>query len=123
MYSDSIKHRAIIHYKYFLKNIRTVASIYNVGKSTLCRWLQKEGLKVNRKARTTKIAKIQHFISTKLESNPFLTTYNLSKLVKRELNVSVSNTTCWRTLVKSNFSRKRTRAQVRKVDTNFQIRI
>ncbi len=120
MYSDSIKYRAIIHYKYFLKNIRTVASIYNIGKSTLCRWLQKEGIKTNRKVRTNKIAEIQHFVSTKLNSNPFLSTYDLSKMVKRELNVSVSNTTCWRALMKSNFSRKRTRAQVRKADTNIK---
>ena len=105
MYSDSIKHRAIIHYKYFLKNIRTVASIYNIGKSTLCRWLQKEGIKTNRKVRTTK-----------LKSNPFLTTHELSKLIKYQLNTNASSTTCWRSIQKANFSRKRSRTQVRKED-------
>ena len=52
-----------------------------------------------------------------MKSNPFLTTYELSKLIKCELNTNASSTTCWRSIQKANFSRKRSRTQVRKEDT------
>ncbi len=51
-----------------------------------------------------------------MKSNPFLTTHELSKLIKCELNTNASSTTCWRSIQKANFSRKRSRTQVRKED-------
>jgi len=41
MYTDLIKNKAIIHYKYFLQSLRKVSKIYKIGKSTLSRWLKK----------------------------------------------------------------------------------
>ena len=41
MYPDYIKLKAILHYQFIQRSIRKVSSIYNIGKSTLCRWLQR----------------------------------------------------------------------------------
>jgi len=43
MYDQNKRHRAVIHYTYFLRSIRKVAKIYDVGKSTLSRWLRHSG--------------------------------------------------------------------------------
>ena len=35
MYSDYVKHRAILHYKFIEQSLRKVSAIYKIGKSTL----------------------------------------------------------------------------------------
>lgn len=114
MYPDVVKHRAIIHYKHYCRNIRYVASIYKVGKSTLCRWLQADGATKKRKTSKTLVERISHLIKTLLVESPFLTTKQLSKKVHSTLNTKASASTCWRAIRKSGYSFKRTRIQVRK---------
>lgn len=114
MYPELLKHRAIVHYKYFLKSLRRVSNIYNISKSTLSRWLRNEGTNVQRKQRVSIVQTLKDFVSNKLVDNPFLTTYELSKLVKQELNKSVSKSTIWKTIRASNLSYKRSKPYVYK---------
>ena len=114
MYTDLIKHRAIVHYKYFLKSIRKVAAHYGIGKSTLCRWLKKDGVIINRKSKTSVLDKINPIINTLISNNPFLTTQMLTKEVYKLLKLKISKSTCSRSLRYNRFTFKRTRLQVRK---------
>lgn len=112
MYCDLVKNKAIVHYKFFLRSLRRVAAIYKIGKSTLARWLSKEKIIVSRTKKESVVKKIATFIESKLLENPFLTTFEMSKLVQKELNQKTSQTSCWRALRYTNFSRKRTRNQI-----------
>jgi transposase len=112
MYKDIVKHSSIIHNKYFLKSIRKVSAIYNIGKSTLWRWLKQNGLIKRRKKRANTLDNISQFIKSKMDSNPFLTSDTLAKLVKKELSIDVSKTSCWRCIKRNNYTYKRSRMQV-----------
>ncbi|MFN9114756.1 MAG: IS630 family transposase [Bacteroidota bacterium] len=112
MYKNDIKHRAIVHYKHFLRSIRKVSAIYNIGKSTLWRWLKQDGLIKRRTKRANVLDNIAQFIKSKMESNPFVTSDILSKLVKKELSIDVSKTSCWRCIKRNNYTYKRSRMQV-----------
>ena len=109
MYSDLVKNRAIIHYKYFLRSLRKVSKIYNISKSTLGRWLRRDGNVKPRKRKTSIVETISSFIDSKLLEDPFLTTSELSKAIKDSLNLKTSSTSCWRSLRYANFTRKKTR--------------
>jgi phage antirepressor YoqD-like protein len=102
MYSNLVKNKAIVHYKYFLKSLKKVASIYKIGKSTLSRWLKNDGVVVKRKQNSSILYKINDLIEDKL-----LVNIELTKLVKDELKLNVSKTSCWRSLRLKNFSRKK----------------
>lgn len=106
MHSNLVKNKAIVHYKHFLRSLRKVAQIYKIGKSTLARWLKNDGVVIKRKQKSSILDKINILIEDKLLKNPFLTTIELSKLVKDELKLNASKTSCWRSLRLGNFSRK-----------------
>ena len=114
MYSDQIKHRAIVHYKYFLRSVRKVASIYNIGKSTLSRWLHRDGISINKKKRTSIVERIAPVIDSVLSANPFTTTKMLSNKVQKLLNLNVSASTCSRAVRYNKYSYKKTKVQVQK---------
>ena len=117
MYPDTLKYRAIVHYKYFLRSLRQVSTIYNVSKSTLGRWIKSDGLITPRKARTSIVDGLTNFVKNKLLSNPFFTAYELSKFVKQELNKQVSKSTIWKCIKASNMTYKRTKPYVYKPST------
>ena len=117
MYSDTVKHRAIVHYKYFLRSLRQVSSIYNVSKSTLGRWVKKDGIVIPRTKRTSVVDSLTTFVKQNLSSNPFLTTCELSKLMKQELNKNVSKSTVWKCIKACNMTYKRTKPYVYKPST------
>lgn len=60
-----------------------------------------------KKKRKSIISTIQETIKSQLNKNPFLTTHELSKIIKDNLNTDVSSSTCWRTLRFLNYTRKR----------------
>lgn len=122
MYSDYIKHRAILHYKYILKSLRKVSMIYKIGKSTLSRWLKADGTIVERKRSSKAFQKdINDFIEKALSNNPFLTCMDLSKLIRQQLNKEVSKSTVWKFIKANNISYKRTKPYVSKQNTQIQI--
>ena len=114
MYPDIVKYRAIIHYKYFLKSIRRVSAIYNVSKSTLARWLQKDGITIHRKKTTSIVNTINDYIASKLLDNPFLTALQSSKCVKQELGITASKSTVWKCIRANKYTYKRTKTYVYK---------
>ena len=71
MYTESLKNRAIVHYKYFLKSIRQVSKLYKVGKSTLGRWLQNDGVILKRKSKASILHSINSFVKLELDKKPF----------------------------------------------------
>lgn len=99
---------------FIIKSIRKVAAHYGIGKSTLCRWLKKDGVIINRKSKTSVLDKINPIINTLISNNPFLTTQMLTKEVYKLLKLKISKSTCSRSLRYNRFTFKRTRLQVRK---------
>jgi len=114
MYSDLIKHRAIIHYKYFLKSLRRVSKIYHISKSTLSRWLQQDGVKLKPKKRHSIVDTLKDFVSAKLQANPFMTSAELASLTKAELNRTVSKSSVWKCIKSTNLTYKRSKPYVSK---------
>ena len=53
-YPETLKHRAIIHYKEFLPSLRRVAKKYGISKSTLARWAN-QSLQVKKVKRSRKV--------------------------------------------------------------------
>lgn len=45
-YDVTTKYKAIVHYTHFLRSLRKVAKIYNVTKSTLGRWVNRDGKQI-----------------------------------------------------------------------------
>ncbi len=121
MHSALLKNRAIVHYKYFLRSLRKVASIYKIGKSTLNRWLQEDGIEVKRKKRGSILCKISETIKDEVTLNPFVTASELSYIIMKNLKLNVSPSSCWRCIRKNNFTRKRARVQVTKVNKNQDV--
>ena len=44
MYDTYFKAKAVVHYQHFLRSIRKVAKLYNIGKTTLCRWIKEKDI-------------------------------------------------------------------------------
>jgi membrane-anchored protein YejM (alkaline phosphatase superfamily) len=107
MYPEETKHRAIVHYKYFLRSLRRVSVFYNVSKSTLGRWLQKDGVKVQRQKKQSSTQDIEEYIKRKLHDNPFLTRLELSKQIKSKSSV-------WKFIRSNDFTYKRTKPYISK---------
>ena len=84
MYSDYVKHRAILHYKFIEQSLRKVSAIYKIGKSTLARWLKQDGIQITRKKRMKIVQEdLSKFVEQSLTKNSFLTCTELSKLIKQ----------------------------------------
>ena len=98
MYTDTLKHKAIVHYKYFLKSIRKVSSIYKIGL------IYKRKRFLQRRTKDSILTSINSFINQELDKNPFVTSLQLSKLVYKSLGLHVSKTTCWRSIRSNNYS-------------------
>ena len=110
MYDLSVKYRAIVHYEKFNKSIRKVSKMYNIGKSTLHRWLNEKGIS-KRKTRTKKqIGKdIQKCIDNAIHSNPFCTLKELVIKIASECSLKLSVSTASRVLKKCRYSFKNSR--------------
>ena len=117
-HSDNLRNRAIVHYRYFLQSVRKVANIYGIGKSTLCRWLRADGIAKQPRQRRSVLARISSFVSSTVAKTPFVTTKQLSSLLLKELNITTSQSTIWRSIRRNDFTFKRTRYQVAKVVNN-----
>lgn len=122
MYSDYVKHRAILHYKFIEQSLRKVSAIYKIGKSTLARWLKQDGIQITRKKRMKIVQEdLSKFVEQSLTKNSFLTCTELSKLIKKELNKDVSKSSVWKFIKTNNMSYKRTKVYVSKQNTQIQI--
>jgi transposase len=93
MIHETIKHRAIIHYKHYLRSFRKVSKIYNISKSTLHRWVSKDTpktkCKIRRKRKPIK-QEIIECIDHTLKLNPFATLDYVSKECLKQCNINLS---------------------------------
>ena len=99
MHSEKIKNRAVIHYTEFLQSLRKVAKRYNVGKSTLARWVKhKLGNMPRSRTRQALHATISGCISDVLKMAPFSTAEAIIRAIKRDKHVAVSKSTVYRSI-------------------------
>ncbi len=79
MIKDIVKHRAVVHYKHFLRSLRKVAKLYGVSKSSLQRWATSAGvvpkLSICKRKLTSHIAQI---VKSAIADNPFVTMKQLA---------------------------------------------
>lgn len=108
MIDKEIRHRAVVHYKYFCSSLRRVSKIYNVSKSSLHRWL-KSSPKSDRKVRSRKSAftAVQGFITTHMHHHPFTTMEELASAVHSACGIRRSRTTIGRYRRQVGFTRKK----------------
>ena len=110
MYSNEVKHRAVIHYKFFLKSIKKVANIYSIGKSTLARWIHQDlSRKEHAKRRRKSVhSEISPSISDALMDSPYQTVSALVNVVNDASGRTVSRSTVYRSLKKLGHTFKKT---------------
>ena len=112
MFPVEKRHRAVVHYKYFLRSLRKVAGIYGVSKSTLSRWVSAsiEGSIDNtyRKKRIDKVTPITESVADLLNNNSFLTLDEMVRHLK-DMGYIVSRSTVCRAVRLSGYTRKRVR--------------
>lgn len=99
MHPLQVKHRAVIHYTRFERSLRKVAKHYDVGKSTLSRWV-KQNLKdvPTRRNRRKLYEDIRGVVSREIGQQPFQTAETLCKIVRETMGTTVSMSTMYRTL-------------------------
>ena len=109
MYNSEVRHRAVLHYQLHLASLRKVAMIYNVGKSTLSRWLRtslKETTRAPRKSSAKLHERIAAIVFNEIKQQPFQTADMLINHV-RDKSYAVSRSTMYRTLAKLGHTYKR----------------
>ena len=107
MHPEETRHRAVIHYKYFLKSIRKAAGIYSVPKSTMHRWINKNPtIRKRRKTRTIRADAMQ-CINTTLAADPFSTMNSISRCLKERCNMTRSRYTVSRFARRIGWRRKK----------------
>jgi len=114
MIDAEIRHRAVVHYKYYNRSLRKVSLLYKVSKSSLQRWVTKANIKHHRKKRVSVITEdIKAAIKQLIDSNPFLTMSQLAEGVTSLSSVKMSPKTCGRYTRKLGYTRKRAYKTVR----------
>ncbi len=109
MIDKEIRHRAVVHYKYFCSSLRRVSKIYNVSKSSLQRWV-KCSPKTEGKARSVRksaFAAVQGFITAHMHDHPFTTMEELASAVHSACGLRRSRTTIGRYRRQVGFTRKK----------------
>ena len=101
MYSIEFKARAVVHYCEFLKSLRKVAQRYNIGKSSLARWVKDWGKtprpKPRRQRHSCKAKRINNLLTSFLDLNPFAIATDASCHLQDQ-GIHVSLSTIYRTL-------------------------
>lgn len=121
MYDFTLKYKAIVHYKHFLKSIRKVSQLYQVSKTTLHRWL-KEGQVTVRKSRMKKQVRsdIASCIDKAISKNPFCSLKELAHQISSSCNVKYSPSTVSRIMKSCKMSYKTAKRCVNyKHDTSY----
>lgn len=116
MFDPEIRHRAIVHYKYFLPSLRRVGKMYGVSKSTLQRWVTSARCIPRRPKRRRKRMVdplVDVSLSDALQANPFLTLAELAQHLKKTAGIQKSPRTVCRYLKQLRFSRKKAYRTIR----------
>ena len=101
---------AVLHYRLHVRSLRKVAAEYNIGKSTLSRWLSRDLGQVVRpkpRPRPTMHDTIATEVSKAINADPFHTANSLVQAVRGSCGALVSRSTIYRTLKRLNTTFKR----------------
>jgi transposase len=108
MHPPHLKYRAIVHYTHFLRSLRKVATLYNIGKSTLARWIKTaDGPVQKRRSRANLCARIASIVAEAVRRRPFSTADQIIVAVREALGKEVSRSTVYRALRATKHSYKR----------------
>lgn len=107
-----LRHRAVIHYEHFNHSLREVAEIYNIGKSTLARWVQ-QPLLAPPKARRPRAGHRQHpnlhrIIARAVSDDQYTAAHVIQSRVHSQLGSAPSLSTIYRFLRNAKLTFKRT---------------
>jgi transposase len=79
MIKDIVKHRAVVHYKHFMRSLRKVAKLYEVSKSSLQRWATSAGvIPKQTKCKRKLTCQIAQIVKSVIADNPFVTMKQLA---------------------------------------------
>ena len=115
MIDSEIRHRAVVHYKYFIRSLRKVSSLYNVSKSSLQRWAVQANVKRPRKKRALG-EDVKAAIAQLIDANPFITMSQLADRVSSLCHIKRSSRTLGRYTHSLSYTRKRAYRTVRHRD-------
>lgn len=108
-YSFDLVSRIVNHYKTTNDSLRKTAQIYQVGKSSIYRWIKNSpiSIKVPIKPKKSKIDRIRDWIKTQITTNPWYRLKDLSKKVRDQYGIIISTASLSRWLKKENISYKK----------------
>lgn len=115
MIEAEIRHRAVVHYKYFTRSLRKVSTLYKISKSSLQRWAAQANIKRPRKKRSLEYD-VQVTIKQLLDTNPFLTMSQLADRVASICQLKRSPRTLGRYTHGLSYTRKRAYRTIRHKD-------
>ena len=111
MHPKEKRYRAVVHYKYFLRSLRQVASKYGVSKSTLQRWIKQSETEMPKRKYKRRPKSYPEVVMERCKSllteDPFLTTYEIAKILSFECSWSKSRFTIARLLRHIKWSKKK----------------
>ena len=111
MFHPEVRHRAVVHYKYFFKSLRGVSKMYGVSKSTLHRWVRLDptALEISRRrgSRKSAFTKAKQCIKETVRQRPFITMEQLAAVVAQECGMKRCRTTIGRYRAKCGLTRKK----------------
>lgn len=102
------KEMQIIVQNFYEKNnysMREVANIFNISKSSIHRWINVSNKKVIKKINYEE--KIKQIIKSEIKRDCFVTIKNLTEIIKKKLNIKISQTGVYVHTIKNGFSFKK----------------
>lgn len=110
MYDLALKLKVAIHYQHFVKNVREVARIYNVGRSSVSRWTTESSTSGTsaklKRARATKYPDLDKRVFNFLQVHPYTTCSELSYMLRQHHDIIVSRATVHRSIHRNKLSYK-----------------
>lgn len=101
------KARAVVDYLFYSKNLRTVAKHFNVGKSSVQRWVKDDGRAKPVRTKKQISETIRLCIERVISKNPFVTMREMAKELRRECGINISSRTADRYTKKTGLTLKK----------------
>lgn len=110
--NSEIRHRAVVHYKYFMPSLRKVCKLYAVSKSSLHRWVNassssEKASHIRKPRHHERAVHIRECVERHVERNPFVTMSDLAAMIRRECGMNCSRSTAHRHRVGCGYTRKK----------------
>jgi len=112
MIPPEVRHRAVVHYKYFDRSLRRVSKLYGVSKSSLQRWASKTVATGKRKVNTLRRRRLVAdelvaAVRRRLDTHPLTTMAELTRFLSSSCNIVMSPRTACRYKDAAGYTRKK----------------